>query len=194
MAAMGASSDPKIIVLAGYRGSGKDTVADYLVSAFGYKKYAFADALKDACAEEYRIPRWYFDHREIKELPLSGHEGASPRDMCIEYALAKRAEDDDYFAELVSAAIRDDMDKTPRTEHKYVVSDWRFHNEVAHLRVAFPFGDIRTWYISRFGTPPADHETETQIDPQEDCNYILNNGGNIDFMKEQVNELYLKCL
>ena len=36
-----------IIGLLGKKGSGKDTVADYLVSKYGFTKYAFADKIKD---------------------------------------------------------------------------------------------------------------------------------------------------
>lgn len=37
-----------IIGLSGYGGSGKDTVAKYLVDNYGYKKAAFADPIKEA--------------------------------------------------------------------------------------------------------------------------------------------------
>ena len=36
-----------IIGLLGKKGSGKDTVADYLVSKYGFTKYAFADKIRD---------------------------------------------------------------------------------------------------------------------------------------------------
>jgi hypothetical protein len=39
-----------IISLSGLIGSGKDTVADYLVSKYGFKRDSFASTLKDACA------------------------------------------------------------------------------------------------------------------------------------------------
>ena len=38
-------------VLIGQAGSGKDTVADYLIGAYGFRKVAFADALKWDAAE-----------------------------------------------------------------------------------------------------------------------------------------------
>ena len=46
-----------IIGLVGYIGSGKGTVADILVRHHQYKKFAFADALKDAVAGIFLWPR-----------------------------------------------------------------------------------------------------------------------------------------
>lgn len=36
-----------LVLLSGKAGSGKDTVGDYLVSRYGFRKYAFADKLKE---------------------------------------------------------------------------------------------------------------------------------------------------
>ena len=40
----------KIISVSGFIGSGKDTIADYLVTEFGFKRLSFAGTLKDAVA------------------------------------------------------------------------------------------------------------------------------------------------
>ena len=37
-----------IIGLSGKAGSGKDTIADYLVTNYGYTKFALADAVREA--------------------------------------------------------------------------------------------------------------------------------------------------
>ncbi|MEW6770094.1 MAG: ATP-binding protein [Bacillota bacterium] len=41
------------VVIVGHAGSGKDTVADYLVAKYGFKKYAFADKLKEIASEMF---------------------------------------------------------------------------------------------------------------------------------------------
>lgn len=47
-----------LIATSGFAGSGKDTVAEYLVKRYGYKPIAFADSLKRAIAE---IFSWDFE-------------------------------------------------------------------------------------------------------------------------------------
>jgi hypothetical protein len=42
-----------IIGICGFMGSGKDTIADYLVNIHGYKRESFADSLKDAVAAAF---------------------------------------------------------------------------------------------------------------------------------------------
>lgn len=44
-----------IIGLTGYKGSGKDTVGQYLVDAYGYERIAFADKLKQAVAALFNV-------------------------------------------------------------------------------------------------------------------------------------------
>jgi hypothetical protein len=41
----------KILGIAGCKHNGKDTVADYLILKYGYKKYSFADPIKRGCME-----------------------------------------------------------------------------------------------------------------------------------------------
>lgn len=62
-------SNTKIIVgLHGKRGVGKDTVADHLVSEYGFTKIAFADSLRECCAKAWDVPVETFTDRETKEL------------------------------------------------------------------------------------------------------------------------------
>jgi hypothetical protein len=60
----------KIVALSGWKGSGKDMVADYLFSHHGFEKLSFASVLKDMTAIQYNIPRSHFDDRDFKEAPI----------------------------------------------------------------------------------------------------------------------------
>lgn len=60
----------KIICLSGWKGSGKDTVAEYLHKEYGYQKLSFAKALKDYVSMYYNLPRSYMDDGKEKERPL----------------------------------------------------------------------------------------------------------------------------
>lgn len=58
-----------IIALAGAAGAGKDTVADYLVSQYGFVKIAFADALREECAAAFGVGIGQFLDRAKKDEP-----------------------------------------------------------------------------------------------------------------------------
>lgn len=47
-------NNKKLVGLLGYAGSGKDTVADYLVDNYGYKKIKFGDILKHTLNEHFK--------------------------------------------------------------------------------------------------------------------------------------------
>lgn len=73
----------KVIALSGFKKSGKDVAADYLVKHFGFRREAFADILKDMVAEEYGVSREHMDDPRLKEAPIY-HLPVSPKD---EFAL-----------------------------------------------------------------------------------------------------------
>lgn len=59
-----------IICLSGWKNSGKDTIANYLIEKHNAVRVAFADPLKDMVAQEFDIPRSYLDDPKFKESPL----------------------------------------------------------------------------------------------------------------------------
>lgn len=59
----------KILMISGYKGSGKDEAAKYLMYK-DFKKVSFAGPLKDMVAKEYGLDRFIFDDQEYKETAL----------------------------------------------------------------------------------------------------------------------------
>ena len=59
-----------VVAVSGWKGSGKDTMADYLVDEYGYTRIAFADVLKEMVAEQYDIPLNSCHEPYLKEVPL----------------------------------------------------------------------------------------------------------------------------
>jgi hypothetical protein len=53
----------QIIGIVGFIGSGKDTVADYLVNFHGYKRESFANSLKDAVSQVFGWDRELLEGR-----------------------------------------------------------------------------------------------------------------------------------
>lgn len=60
----------KVLMISGYKGSGKDAVADLLQKNADYKKVSLATALKDMVSREYGLDRFIFDDQEYKEVAL----------------------------------------------------------------------------------------------------------------------------
>ena len=61
---------PLIIALTGYPDVGKDTVAGVLAPRHGFRRVAFADALREEICEAWRIDERMLVDRPTKELPL----------------------------------------------------------------------------------------------------------------------------
>lgn len=59
-----------ILCLSGFKGSGKDALANYLISKHNAVRVALADPLKDSVAQEFNIPRHYLDDPKFKESPI----------------------------------------------------------------------------------------------------------------------------
>lgn len=60
----------KLLVFSGFKQSGKDTLANYMIDSHGFQRVAFADPLKDMVADKFDIPRASMDDPERKEAPL----------------------------------------------------------------------------------------------------------------------------
>lgn len=69
----------KVIAISGWKRSGKDASAEYLIKNHNFKRVAFADVLKDMVADEYDIERSHCDDPAHKEQPLEGYP-VTPKD------------------------------------------------------------------------------------------------------------------
>lgn len=78
-----------IIGLTGFAGAGKDTVADLLVAHLGFRKMAFADALRAEVAEGFSVEPVYLSRPETKHHPITALAmRKAPRDFLAAVALA----------------------------------------------------------------------------------------------------------
>lgn len=59
-----------IVAVCGWKGSGKDTMADRLIKEHGYQRFSFADSLKEMVAGDYNLPLNCFHDQDLKEVPL----------------------------------------------------------------------------------------------------------------------------
>ena len=202
-----------IIGVCGFIGSGKDTIADYLVGFHGYRRDSFAGTLKDAVAAvfgwdrellegrtpEARAWREQVDTWWAKRLDMPT---LTPR-WVLQYwgtDVCRRAFHDDIWIAALEARLSRRSDNT-------VISDVRFPNEIASIRSAggkivwVKRGQLPEWYDlaveSNTGTfnhmktaYPDIHVSETAwVGTKFD--YEIDNNGTIDELYTNIKNLVL---
>jgi hypothetical protein len=131
-----------IIGIAGFQGSGKDTIADYLQNIYGFKRDSFANTLKDAVAAVFGWDRELLEGRttESRQWREQVDPWWSARlnmpNLTPRYVLQvwgtevarKSFHDDTWIASLEN--------KLRKTSNDIVISDVRFPNEIAAIKRA----------------------------------------------------------
>ena len=147
-----------IISISGLIGSGKDTIAEYLVAKHGFKQESFAGNLKDAIStifnwdrellegktelgREWRdtIDTWWSNRLGIPNL--------TPRWVLQHWGteVCRRAFHDDIWIASIENKLRTSQDNI-------VISDCRFPNEIASIKRAggkivwVKRGELPSWY------------------------------------------------
>lgn len=131
-----------IIGIAGFQGSGKDTIADYLCNIYGFRRDSFAATLKDAVSavfgwdrdllegrtRESRAWREQVDSWWAERLAMPG---LTPRLVLQKWGteVARKSwHDDTWIASLEN--------KLARSHNNIVITDVRFPNEIQAVRRA----------------------------------------------------------
>lgn len=188
-----------VVAMSGWRSSGKDTTADYLVAQHGFQKLSFAAKLKDMVSNTYGVPREDLDSPTKKEMPLvslpviptdrftetvhtllrselqSGYW--TPRALCILEGSIKRSVYSNFWVRTVAAEIMNNP------EQSYVISDMRYLSEVDTLKMLIP--NIRTVRVNRFDSIATEDPSERDLD-----NYVfdvtLTNTGVKELLYDQI--------
>ena len=147
-----------IIGICGFIGSGKDTVADYLVNFHEFRRESFASTLKDAVAAVFGWDRTLLEGRtkEAREWreqvdPWWAERLAMPTltpRWVLQYwgtEVCRRAFHDDIWIASLENKLRTSKDNV-------VISDCRFPNEIQSIRDAggkivwVQRGELPDWY------------------------------------------------
>ena len=206
-----------IIGVCGFIGSGKDTIADYLVNFHEFRRESFASTLKDAVsavfgwdrtmlegrtkvAREWReqVDPWWAERLEMPEL--------TPR-WVLQYwgtEVCRRAFHDDIWIASLENKLRNSVDDI-------VVSDCRFPNEIKSIKDAGGImvwvqrGALPDWYPTAVEANAGNnvaanylkmkkiHASETAwVGTEFDA--VLDNNGSIDDLYEEIKNLVLNRL
>ena len=131
-----------IIGIAGFQGSGKDTIADYLQNIYGFKRDSFAATLKDAVAAVFGWDRELLEGRTTESR--AWREQVDPwwanrlnmPDLTPRLVLQK------WGTEVARKSWHDDTwiasleNKLARAHNDIVITDVRFPNEIRAVRDA----------------------------------------------------------
>ena len=176
-----------IIGISGKARHGKDTAAFLLQEHFAFRRLAFADVLKAACAEIFG-----FDHAQLygeRKEELDPHWCNTPRYYLQQVGVALRQVSADIW---IHAGMRK-ITTSPLAD--WVVTDVRFPNEADAIRRAGGYV-IR---INRPDAPPlpaeaAAHTSETALDDYPHFAARVENAGNMADLEGKMVQLYLYLL
>lgn len=173
-----------IIGLCGKKGSGKSTVAKYLVDQYQFKEYAFANILKDACMNIFGLRYEQLYGTLQQKETIDEYWNVTPR----------------IILQDVGTAIRNIANKNPKLEKiwikslhrkiiqesktRIVVSDIRYQDEADSLKEYIKDGwTVIIIHINRINDSVHldNHESETQaikydynIDNDKDIKCLIN--------------------
>jgi hypothetical protein len=128
-----------IIGICGFIGSGKDTIADYLVNLHHFRRESFANSLKDAVSQVFGWDRTLLEGRtkharewrEVRDDWWSTRLGMeiTPRWVLQQWGteVCRRNFHDDIWIAALENKLRNSQDDI-------VISDCRFPNEIAAIR------------------------------------------------------------
>lgn len=195
----------RIIAVSGWKGSGKDTVAEHLQLRHNFDRYSFAEALKFYVSDEYGISREWLDDRVMKEEPLlqypvipgdpTSHKLHSlfsdslssgywtPRALCILEGAIKRAVHPNYWVNKVVEGIKESLSEGTSV----VISDMRFKSEADTLRLLLP--GVQFIRVMRFDSVGTNDPSERDLDDYTKFDYTINNRGTKDELYEVIDNI-----
>lgn len=201
-----------IIGVVGFIGSGKDTIADYLVNFHEFRRDSFASTLKDAVAAVFGWDRELLEGRtkqarEWREQvdPWWAQRLKMP-DLTPRLALqlwgtevCRRAFHDDIWIASLEARLRNSKDNI-------VISDCRFPNEITAIKNAggkviwVQRGELPSWHIMAANANAGDTVARTKLNQLgihtsetawvgTSFDSIISNNGTVEMLYNQVEKL-----
>lgn len=122
-----------LIGLTGPMGCGKDTVADFLIKDFGFKKHSFALPLKQAAAAALGVGIEFFQSQEMKKQIIP-HWDFTPREFLQRLGtdLIRNNIRQDFWIHRIKFELQNANGEFIPGRH--VITDCRFEDEAAFIR------------------------------------------------------------
>jgi len=201
-----------IIGICGFIGSGKDTIADYLVNFHEFRRESFANTLKDAVSSVFGWNRTMLEGRtkEAREWreqvdPWWAERLAMPTltpRWVLQYwgtEVCRKGFHDDIWIASLENKIRNSRDHV-------VISDCRFPNEIASIRNAGGIivwvkrGELPGWYQTAILANQGNNVAINQLKMEKihasetawvgtDFDAVIDNNGTIDELYHQISHL-----
>ena len=130
----------KLILLSGWSQSGKDTVGARLVAEHGFQRFAFADPVKDVAAQQYGFDRALADTQDGKGILVPPRNffmpgGRTVREWVIHVGEERKKV---HGAGCWAREIAERIKTTASFDKRFVITDWRFPEELVALQQALP--------------------------------------------------------
>lgn len=169
-----------LILISGKAQHGKDTAGEYLETRWGFRRFAFADALKE-------IARTAFRWDGCKDTP--------GRILLQEMGSCARHYDPDFWPKRLAEQIRE-----CGLPERVVITDWRFKNEEGAIARLLPeYSCVLTLRVNR---PDFDnglseeakvHVSETELDNHPvDCR-LTNRTGDFEILYKELEGVMRRC-
>ena len=194
-----------IIGLCGFKSSGKDTIAEYLVQEYGFKKLSFAGAIKDMLSilfgwsrdklegltkedREWREeidPIW----SKLLDMPL-----LSPR-YAMQY-LATELFRNHFHPDIWLKVVENQLNKY----ENIVISDCRFTNEINMIqkyggKIIHVHRNIPSWFYRYQQGEEVEYIKNIHISEYQwirtHKDYIIENNTSIEDLIKNINEIYI---
>lgn len=173
-----------IIVLRGFSHSGKDFVGEVLCRKYGFKRFAFADSLKNMVSESVGCVVEQL-HSQAGKLQIceTDPKHRTYRQILIDEAFRLRSIDAGVFAKHCCKEIN------LIGAEKVVITDWRYDNELEIMTTIFPKMKVIPVHIIRIGQDksPVNDISEYQLLHRKE-DYTIDNNMN-ETIYEKIQEL-----
>lgn len=184
-----------VLIALGHKAQrGKDTVAKYLVTEYGFKSMAFAEPLKKMVAAAF--PGVTMDHlhtEQLKMKPVDFWPHESPARMCQRIAQGVRSEyGQDFWAQILKRRLEVDGFFAPAAlaRPRYVITDLRTPAEAMLIKewggkcVRVDRDEKLVGDIGR----PSNHWTEIALDDYDGWDAVITNNGTLPELQEKVDD------